>query len=107
MGEDNNNLNADQDTNNNVNNFKTFDFENKVADYANIRATDLPTVQGLYPPKPSTIRREVIMQNVKDNMLNKVCEYKEKHCNEKGFIKKKSGGGWQKLIFAFDTTPLT
>ena len=53
MGKDNNNLNNDQeDENNNVNNFKTFDLETKVADYANIRATDLPTVQRLYPPKP-------------------------------------------------------
>ena len=73
--------NNDRDT------FKEFDAENKIANYANIRATDLPTVQRLFPPQPSTIRREVIMQSIKDKMLNKVHEYKEKHCNDKGFIK--------------------
>merc|ERR1712208_44420 len=80
MGEDNNN--------NNDENLKAFDFENKVANYANIRATDFPTVQRLYPPKPSTIRRVVVMQSVKDKMLNKVREYRDKNCNEKGFVKK-------------------
>ena len=73
--------NNDRDT------FKEFDAESKIANYANIRATDLPTVQRLFPPQPSTIRREVIMQSIKDKMLNKVHEYKEKHCNDKGFIK--------------------
>ena len=29
-----------------------------------------------------------MMQSIKDKMLNKVREYKEKNCNEKGFIKK-------------------
>lgn len=91
MGEDNNNnTNTAQNNNNNNNdeNLKAFDFENKVANYANIRATDFPTVQRLYPPKPSTIRREVVMQSVKDKMLNKVREYRDKNCNEKGFVKK-------------------
>ena len=67
---------------------KPFDIESKVADYANIRVTDIPTVQRLYPPKPATIRKEVIMQNVKDKMLNKIREYKEQYCNDKGHIKK-------------------
>jgi hypothetical protein len=84
----NNNQNATQDNNNNDDNTKEFDIENKVANYGNIRATDLPTVQRLFPPKPSTIRREVIMQSVKDKMLNKVREFKDKNCNDKGFVKK-------------------
>ena len=70
--------------------FKVLDIENKVADYANIRATDLPTVQRLFPPKPSTMRREIVMQNMKDKILNKVKEYKENNCNDKGFIKNKN-----------------
>jgi hypothetical protein len=88
MGENNNNHSASQDNNDNDDIRKEFDLENKVANYANIRATDLPNVQRLFPPKPSTIRREVIMQSVKDKMLNKDREYKENNCNEKGFIKK-------------------
>ena len=70
MGEnnDNNNQNATQNNNNNDDNTKEFDIETKIANYANIRATDLPSVQRLFPPKPSTIRREVIMQSVKDKM---------------------------------------
>ena len=48
-----------------VDDYKTFDLETKISNFPNIRATDLPTVQRLYPPKPSTIRREIIMQNVK------------------------------------------
>ena len=54
----------------------------------NVRATNIPTCQRIFPPKPATIRREVIMQNIKDKMINKVKEYKEKNCNEKGWIKK-------------------
>ena len=78
----------EENTDDNNNNYKVFDFENKSADYSNLRATDLPTVQRLFPPKPSTIRREVIMQNIKDKMMNTIREYKERNCNEKGFIKK-------------------
>ena len=90
MGESDKDPNHAQDNtiDQNGNDFKPFDLENKVANYGNIRATDLPTVQRLYPPKPSTIRREVIMQNVKDKMLNKAREYIEEKCNEKGYIKK-------------------
>ena len=94
MNENNGNENAASNTNNNVANqsdtFKVLDIENKVADYANIRATDLPTVQRLFPPKPSTMRREIVMQNMRDKTMNKVKEYKEKKCNDKGFIKKKN-----------------
>ena len=69
-------------------NHKYNELENKIANYANLKATDLPTVQRLYPPKPSTIQKEVIMQSVKDKMLRKVHEYLENKCNDKGFIKK-------------------
>ena len=56
MGEDDNNTNAVLDDNNNDDNFKAFNLEQKVSNFSNIKATDLPTVQKLYPPKPSTIR---------------------------------------------------
>ena len=70
--------------------FKVLDFENKTADYANVKATDIPTCQRIFPPKPASLRRETIMQNIKDKMLNKVQEYKEKHCNDKGWVKTKN-----------------
>ena len=43
---ENNNQNAGQDSsdNNDDDNFRTFYLENKIANYANIRDTDLPTV---------------------------------------------------------------
>ena len=62
--DDNNNVEnaAHENVNENDNNeenepLKVFDIEKKIANYANIRATDLPTVQRLFPPAPSTIRR--------------------------------------------------
>ena len=85
---DENGNNTENNNNDNNRGFKVFDLEKKMSDYGNIRATDIPTVQRLYPPKPASIRREVIMQNVKDKMLNKVQEYKEEHCNDKGWLKK-------------------
>ena len=66
---------------------EVYDAKEKKLDYANLRATDIPTVQRLFPPKPASLRRETIMQNIKDKMLNKVKEYKENKCNEKGCIK--------------------
>ena len=36
------------------------------------------------------MRREIIMQNIRDKMLYKVKEYKENKCNSKGWIKKKN-----------------
>ena len=66
MGEEENKTDAARDNNNNDEKYEAFDLENKIANYANLRATDLPTVQRLYPPKPSSIQREVIMQSVKD-----------------------------------------
>ena len=58
MSESDKNPNHAQDDKNNqsVDEFKPFDLATKLAKYANIRATDLPTVQRLYLPKPSTIR---------------------------------------------------
>ena len=70
--------------------FEVYNASEKVLDYANLRATELPTVQHLLPPKPASIRREVIMQNIKNKMLNTVREYQENKCDDKGLIKKKN-----------------
>ena len=48
-----------------------FDIEKKVADYYNIRTTDLPTVKMLYPPKPAELRKEVAMKSIKDKLIRK------------------------------------
>ena len=77
------------DTSTNDDSFRVLDHENKTADYSNVRATDIPTCQRIFPSKPASMRRETIMQNIKDKMLNKVEEYKNKHCNNKGWIKTK------------------
>ena len=72
------------------NEYEVFSMEEKAAKYANFRVTDLPSVQRLYPPKPATISKEVAMQSLKEKILNKVREFKEKKCNNKGWIKKKN-----------------
>ena len=93
---DENNTTVDNGNNNTTNtstnddSFKVLDYDNQIANYANIRATEIPTCQRIFPPKPTTLRKETIMQNVKDKMLNKVQEYKDKHCNKKGWIKIKN-----------------
>ena len=66
------------------------DIEKKVADYYNIRTTDLPTVKMLYPPKPAELRKEVSMQIIKDKLIRKLIEYKHWNCTEKGWQKEKN-----------------
>ena len=66
---------------------EVFDFTKKTANYANLRATDLPTVQRLIPPKPASLQKEIAMQSMRDKMLRKVKEYKEKKCHKDGNIK--------------------
>ena len=58
-----------------------FDVLNKTANYGNLRATDLPTVSRLYPPKPGTLRKELVMQNLKDKIISKAKEFREKRGN--------------------------
>ena len=60
---------------------------NKVLDYSNLRATDIPTVPRLIEPKLGTITQEIIMENIKEKMLECVREYKEEYCNNKGELK--------------------
>ena len=59
----------------------------KTLNYATLRATDIPTVARLCPPRPSTIGKEKILDNIKDKLLNTVSEYQRKHCDNKGRIK--------------------
>ena len=59
----------------------------KTFNYANMRATDIPTVQRLYPPAPATIKQEKILDNIKEKLLDTVQEYKSKHCDSKGKFK--------------------
>ena len=46
----------------------------KSLNYATLRATDIPTVARLCPPRPSTIGKETILDNIKDKLLNTVSE---------------------------------
>ena len=57
-----------------------------------MRATQLPTVQRLFPPIPTTLDKQVTMQSLKDKMLRKIKEFKDKRCNKHGWIKKKNIG---------------
>ena len=60
---------------------------NKTLNYANLRATDIPTVQRIYPPAPGTIKQEKILENLKENLLNTVKDYKKLHCDGEGRFK--------------------
>ena len=60
---------------------------NKVLQYSNMRATDIPTVQRLYEPKQGTTRQEIVMENTKEKMLECVRKYKANNCNAKGELK--------------------
>ena len=59
----------------------------KCLNYAHLRATDIPTVQRLYPPEPATMWREKAMENIKDKLMDTVREYKEEHCSKEGHFK--------------------
>ena len=59
----------------------------KKINYANMRATEIPTVQRLYPPKPGSLDQETTMENIKRKMMDTARKYKEKHCDEKGNFK--------------------
>ena len=58
--------------------------------YASMRATDIPTVARLCPPRPSTMKKEKVLESVKSKMLATVSEYQKKHCDKKGRIKKQN-----------------
>ncbi len=55
--------------------------------YSNLLATQIPTVQRLHEPKQGTTKREIIMENTKEKLLECVQLYKDKNCNSKGMLK--------------------
>ena len=74
------------DGNNVVQNSTQRDLDNTL-NYANLRATDIPTVQRLYPPKHGTIQQEKILEKLKDDIMKTVAEYKNENCDSKGYFK--------------------
>ena len=69
---------------------EVYDSVGLLADYSNLRVTDLPTCQRLYPLKPAAINKELHMQNLREKLLRKVEEYKQKRCSKNGAIKKRN-----------------
>ena len=53
---------------------EVFDFAGKVANYSNMKATELPTCQRLYPPRPATITKELHLQNLREKRRRKIEE---------------------------------
>ena len=58
--------------------------------YAAMRATDIPTVARLCPPRPSTLKKEKVLDSVKNKLLEVVSDYQKEHCDSKGRIIKQN-----------------
>ena len=69
------------------NNRRQEENKNKILNYKNLRATDIPTVQRLIEPKLGTMSKEIIIESTKGKLLECVHQYKEEFCNNKGEIK--------------------
>ena len=69
---------------------QVFNAEEKTANYSNLRATEIPTVQRLYPPKPASINQELCMQNMREKLLKIVLKFQEKRCNKNGWLNKRN-----------------
>ena len=54
--------------------------------YAGLRATDIPTVARLCPPRPSSLKKEKVLDSVKNKLLETVSDYQRQHCDNKGKI---------------------
>ena len=65
----------------------TIEHNTTTLNYANLRATDIPTVSRIFPPKPASVKIEKVIDNIKVKLLETVAEYSEKHCDSKGNIK--------------------
>ena len=59
----------------------------KTLNYAAMRATEIPTVARLCPPRPSTIEKEKVLGKVKDRLLETVSVYQSQYCDKNGKIK--------------------
>ena len=80
------NENAEDDITKN----EVYDIEKRTADYANVRATDRPTVQRLFPPKPARMNQEIAMQSLKEKLLRRTIQFKEEKCNQNGWLNEKN-----------------
>ena len=60
----------------------------KSVNYASMRATEIPTVPRLFPPQPGTVKQETIFENIKAKLLETAKKYRDKHCDEKGNLKR-------------------
>ena len=78
-------MNKDDDDDEDDENNEVLDLENKILDYSKMRVTDLPTCPRLILPKPASIREESVMHNVKEKLLDKIQEYRNEKCNDKGY----------------------
>ena len=58
--------------------------------YAAMRATEIPTVARLCPPRPSTLKKEKVLDSVKNKLLEVVSDYQKEHCDSKGRIIKQN-----------------
>ena len=52
--------------------------------YANLKATDIPTVQRLFPPKPGNLKQEKTLEKLSDKLMKIAEEYKNENCDSKG-----------------------
>ena len=60
----------------------------KVLNYANLRATDIPTVSRLNAPGHGTLKQEKAIDKLRETLVKTVEEYKKDNCTSKGeFIK--------------------
>ena len=84
-GEENGDGSEDEDIESNRN--RTQEDFNKVLQYNNLRATDIPTVQRLIEPKLGPISKEVVMESTKQKLLECARAYKATHCKREGEIK--------------------
>ena len=63
------------------------DEPNKVLNYCNLRATDIPTVPRLIEPAKATLQQEIVMENTKQKLLDTLHLYMNNNCDKKGNIK--------------------
>ena len=63
------------------------EYQNKILNYTNLRATDIPTVPRLIEPKQCTIEQEIVMENTKQKLLSTVESYISTHCRKDGELK--------------------
>ena len=63
------------------------DEPNKILNYSNLRATEIPTVPRLIEPEKGTLKQEIVMETTKQKLLNTLHTYMATNCDKKGEIK--------------------